>query len=275
VLNLDPAWYDAIAVRRSRRRFSDRPIDPEALDALRAFCAGAHLRPGARIVLVEHHPEIFTGLLRSVGGAYGRVEGASLAAAFVGRRDALLEVGYLGEAFVLEATRLGLGTCWVAGMFDQTAIERLVRLAPGERVAAVTPVGHPVERKQPVERMMSAAVRSAVRRRLEDIVPELRHGRDGWPRWALGAVAAARLAPSGANRQPWRFRLQGDTLVLSSADSVSWTAPIDFGIAMLHAELGAAHEGVRGAWQRLPPPGVAGFVTLPAGRGQPSSSPLP
>jgi hypothetical protein len=269
VLTLNPAWHDAISVRRSRRRFSDREVDPAAMDALRAFCAAVRLTPSGRVVLVEHHPEVFTGLLRSVGGAYGRVEGASLAAAFVGRRDTMVEVGYVGEAFILEATRLGLGTCWVAGMFDQTAVESLVDLAPGERVVAVTPVGYPVERKHTVERMMSAAVRSAARRRLEEIVPELRRGHDGWPPWALAAVAAARLAPSGANRQPWRFRLQGDALILSSADSVSWTAPIDFGIAMLHVELGAAHEGVAGAWQRMPAPDVACLVARPARSDQP------
>ncbi len=265
MLNLDPAWYDAIAARRSRRRFGDREVDPAARDALRAFSASFRLTPGARIVLVDGHPGIFTGLLRSVGGAYGRVEGTSLAAAFVGRENTMVEVGYVGEAFILEATRLGLGTCWVAGMFDREAAERLVELEHGERIVAVTPVGHPVERKQVVERMMSAAVRSAARRRLEDIAPELRRGRDhsDWPRWALTAVEAARLAPSGANRQPWRFRLQGNAVVMSSADWVSWTAPIDFGIAMLHVELGAAHEGVRGAWQRQPAPDVACFVPIP------------
>ena len=105
---------------------------------------------------------------------------------------------------------------------------------------------------------MSAAVRSAARRQIEEIAPGLQRGlgpaHTAWPAWAISAVEAARLAPSGANRQPWRFRLDGDALVMSSAESVSWTAPIDFGIAMLHVELGAGHEGVRGNWEHLRDP---------------------
>jgi hypothetical protein len=73
-------------------------------------------------------------------------------------------------------------------------------------------------------------------------------------------VEAARVAPSGANRQPWRFRLQDGALVMSCAEKTYWTAPLDYGIAMLHVELGAAHEGVHGVWDHLSEPDVARFV---------------
>jgi len=267
---LDPAWYDAIAVRRSRRRYGDRKVAPAALEALRTFCDGFQLAPGARAALVEGDGGVFTGLLDRFGGAYGRVEGAPWTAAFIGPKGSETQVGYVGEAFILEATRLGLGTCWVAGMFDRKTAAALVRLHRGEHVVAVTPVGHPLERKKVVERMMSKAVRSAARRQVEEIAPGLTRGLGqagfegpagaAWPAWAVAAVEAARVAPSGANKQPWRFRLEGGALVMGRAEKTYWTAPIDFGIAMLHMELGAAHEGVRGAWEHLPEPDVARFV---------------
>ncbi len=267
---LDPAWYDAIAARRSRRRYSDRAVAARALNALRAFCDGFQLAPGARAALVAGDGGVFTGLLDRFGGAYGRVEGAPWTGVFIGPKGSETEVGYVGEAFILEATRLGLGTCWVAGMFDRSAAASLVTLDPGEEIVAVTPMGHPVVRKQFVERMMSTAVRSAARHQVEAIAPGLsrglgQHGGGGpagaaWPAWAVTAVEAARVAPSGANKQPWRFRLQDGALVMSAAEKTYWTAPIDFGIAMLHVELGAAHEGVHGAWEHLPEPDVARFV---------------
>ena len=267
---LDPAWYDAIATRRSRRRYSDRKVAPAALEALRAFCDSFRLAPGARVELVEGGGGVFTGLLDRFGGAYGRVEGAPWTAAFIGPKGCETEVGYVGEAFILEATRLGLGTCWVAGMFDRKTAAGLLKLHRGEHLVAVSPVGHPLERKQVVERMMSKAVRSAARRQVEEIAPGLTRGLGqaggygpagaAWPDWAVSAVEAARAAPSGANRQPWRFRLQDRALVMGRAEKTYWTAPIDFGIAMLHVELGAAHEGVRGAWEHLPGPDVARFV---------------
>ncbi|HET6496372.1 MAG TPA: nitroreductase family protein [Thermoleophilia bacterium] len=270
-LTLDPAWYDAIGVRRSRRRYSDRKVARAALEALQSFCLEFRLAPGGRVALIEDRGGLYTGVLDKVGGAYGRVEGAPWVAAFIGPEGSEIEVGYVGEAFILEATRLGLGTCWVAGKFDRETAHRRFALEPGERVVAVTPVGHPLERKQLVERVMSTAVRSAARRQIEEIAPGLSRGlapgRAPSPEWAVTAVEAARLAPSGANRQPWRFRLEGDTLVMAAAEKVYWTAPIDHGIAMLHVELGAAHEGVRGAWEHLPDPDVARFV--------PSRNPLP
>jgi nitroreductase len=261
---LDPAWYDAIAVRRSRRRYSDRKIAAAALEALSGFTERFRLAPGARVELVEGGGDVFTGLLDRFGGAYGRVEGAPWTAAFIGPKDGELQVGYVGEAFVLEATCQGLGTCWVAGMFDRKTAASLVKLHRGEHVFAVTPVGYPVEHKRVVERMMSKAVRSAARRQVEDIAPRLARssgqGRPAWPEWAVTAVEAARLAPSGANKQPWRFSMEHDALVMGHADRTYWTAPIDFGIAMLHVELGAAREGVHGAWERLEEPLVARFV---------------
>ena len=261
---LDPAWYEAIAVRRSRRRYAAKAVPDSAIVALRRLSERFRLAPGARVTLAEGGGDLFTGLGERLGGAYGRVEGAPWTAAVVAPEGAEVEAGYVGEAFVLEATRLGLGTCWVAGMFDSDAAGRLADLAPGERVMAVTPVGYALERKALVERMMSAAVRSAARRQVEDIAPGLaRSGSAAWPAWAVGAVEAARQAPSGANRQPWRFRLAADCLVLATAADAYWTAPIDCGIAMLHAELGALREGVHGDWVRLERPDVARFE--PAG----------
>lgn len=266
MLTLDPVWHDAIPLRRSRRRYSERPLPPATVEALQRHCAMARLVPEARVALVKDQQQIFTGLTRSI--SYGRVEGAPWTALFIARQGFEIEAGYVGEAFVLEATRLGLGTCWVAGMFDREATQRLVPISPGEAVVAVSPVGYPLADKVFVERVMGAAVRSRARRPLTEIAPGVADqpgtGRRVWPRWALSAVAAARLAPSGANRQPWRFALQGDTLIMGSAASVGHTAPLDFGIAMLHAELGALHEGVRGFWQRLVPPDVAGFTRAPA-----------
>ena len=267
MLTLNPAWYDAIPRRHSRRRYSTQALPQAAVEALQSFCASARLVPGTRVALVESRPEVFTGLLNSLGGGYGRVEGAPWTALFIAGRGNEIEAGYLGEALVLEATRLGLGTCWVSGMFNRQTTQALVPLGPTESVVAVSPVGYPSESKELVERVMTAAVGSHRRRPVADLAPDLpqyqQGGRRLWPRWAITAVEAARLAPSGANRQPWRFYLQGDTLIMTSAGRWRWPAPLDFGIAMLHVELGAAHEGVRGVWQRLPEPDVAGFTTVP------------
>ena len=313
-MDLPPAWYDAIAMRSSVRRYLPMPVPGETVERLRVVsddlrrAVGAGLQeaprkgvqpaagegsqpaevegsqpaesegvqpsPAARIVLIEHDAgSLFTGVLGKFLGSYGRVEGATLAAAFIGRAGHEGEVGYVGEAFILEATSLGLSTCWIAGTFDKERAAGVAELAEGERVVALTPLGFAGERPRG-ERFLRRALKAWDRLPIEKIAPGIDGGAAGgddptareaagaepWPAWARSAVEAARRAPSGANRQPCRFRLDGDGLVLSRASKIYWTAPIDFGIARLHVELGAAHEGVRGTWETLADPDVARFV---------------
>lgn len=255
---LDAAWYDAIPTRVSRRRFGDRPVAPADIERLLTFCAAFRPHQPVHVELIKDAPaDVFTGL----AGSYGKVDGARWVAVFVGPADSELEIGFTGEAFILEATRLGLDTCWIAGSFDKQGAGRLVELQADERVLAITPVGHALERQPIGERLLRSAVRATSRRPIEELAPGIG---DGWPGWAVAAVEAARRAPSGANRQPWRFRLDGGSLVMGRAAKLYWTAPIDFGIAMLHAELAAAHAGVAGRWERLDAPDVAGFSPLAA-----------
>ena len=169
-----------------------------------------------------------------------------------------MAAGYLGEALVLEATRLGLGTCWVAASFHRKTAARLLDLADDEQVVAVTPLGYPTGSRPAASACCARWSRPRRALSVEKLAPGILDG--SWPQWAVAAVQATRLAPSGANRQPWRFRLDGDALVLGRAEKLYWTAPIDFGIARLHVELGAQHEGVTGAWTPLPAPDVAVFT---------------
>ncbi len=258
-MELSATWYDAIAVRTSQRRYPATPLAADASAHLRAFCAAVQPSPNARLVVVDSDVDrLFTGIL----GSYGAVSGAPLAVAFVGRVGAEAEVGYLGEAFVLEATSLGLSTCWIAGSFDKERADGLVELTPGERVMALTPVGNPLKRRPAGERLMRRVVGASARLPIEKIAPGIdgSPGAPAWPSWARAAVEAARLAPSGVNRQPWRFRYDDGALVLTRSAKLYWTAPLDFGIAELHIELGAACRGVRGTWEPLDEPDVARFV---------------
>lgn len=253
---LDQRWYDAIGRRHSRRAFDGTPILAAQLAGLRTFPATMPEAPGARLVLVESAPP---ALFKGVVGSYGSVKNAPSAAAFIAGPDADMWAGYLGEALVLHATALDLETCWIAGMFDRKVAARVAGdLADDERVVAVTPIGHALEDKSRTERLMSGAVQSTARKELSEIAPSMTD--EPWPSWAVSAVEAARRAPSGANRQPWRFRMQDGGLVLYSVKDAYWTARLDHGIAMLHARLGAEHIGVSGTWDPAEAPDVARFV---------------
>ncbi len=110
-------WYPAIEKRRSRRHFDEsRPIEPDKLSALDTVCKEFMPFPNARSCLVT---ESVKGVFRGIVGSYGKIKDAPAFVAFIGNMDSASvqeEVGYTGEGVILEATALGLNTCWVAGM---------------------------------------------------------------------------------------------------------------------------------------------------------------
>ena len=100
----------AALVRTSCRSFAGAP-DTVAFAAL-SYVVGRCALPGARLVLTPVDESLFTGTILGMG----RITGCKMAAVVIAcGTEALCRVnaGILGEAFVLEATALGLGTCWV------------------------------------------------------------------------------------------------------------------------------------------------------------------
>ncbi len=243
-------WLAVVTSRHSRRSFEERPVDAETLDALDAICAGFRPFEDARAVLARTPAtDVFTGVM----GSYGKVTGAPHVLIFIG--DTTSEhcdehVGYTGEATILEASALGLDTCWVGGFFNPKRTRELVHLGPGERVFAVSPLGHATHDPSFSERAMRRLAGAHNRKRVAEIAPGMSGG--GWPEWAQTAVETARLAPSAMNRQPWRFRFDAGALVIArdnAAETPRVSKRLDCGIAMLHAELGARAAAADGAWR--------------------------
>lgn len=251
-------WFAAIGVRRSRRAFNGAPLDPAQAEELRVAAETFRPHEDARAVFLPDPPP---GLFKGFIGSYGKVTGAPAAILFIedGTSPTAEEhCGYTGEGLVLEATALGLGTCWIAGSFSAANAAAVVDLREGEIVRAVTPVGH-VEPLPPLsERLLFRPDKPKFRRPLDEIAP----GHQSWPAWASEGVHAARIAPSAVNRQPWRFRYEDGSVVISAhgIDAPRFRPRLDCGIAMLHFELGARSEGSDGAWEPLTGSDVARWV---------------
>ena len=254
-------WHPAIAERRSRRRFDPSLlISPGGMAALDKVCNQFAPFPQARSRLVTGSVDsVFKGII----GSYGRVKGAPAFIAFIGAMDDPFiqeKVGYTGEGIILEATALGLGTCWVAGFFRPKAVASLIDVGDKERVLAVTPVGHAQQPESWEERSMARLARSRSRLPLSKLVRGL--PREKWPEWVNVCLEAARLAPSATNRQPWGFDVQENSItvfVRTGGRQFSVSKRLDCGIAMLHLEVAAAKCGCRGEWEFLPSPQVARF----------------
>jgi hypothetical protein len=198
------------------------------------------------VVLVREAPEsVFKGIV----GSYGKVVGAPSALVFLGSpaEDGTRQhVGYTGEAIVLEATALGLGTCWIGGSLDRKLAAEVAHPMPGEHVFAISPLGLAAEEAPASERLLFGWGKPKKRRAIEEIAP----GCGSWPTWASAGVEAARIAPSAMNRQPWRFRMEDGGVVVSGAGANTpvVSLALDCGIAMLHFEIAARALGAPGVW---------------------------
>lgn len=253
-------WYGAISIRRSRRVFGPRRINPADLKRLEEHCHEYRPYPEVRSVLVTTNPDL---IFKGAVGTYGKIKGATALAAFVGAMDSPQvneKLGYLGESLILEATSMGLDTCWVGGFFRPEVAAELVQARPGEQVLAVTPLGYARESISLEEKIMTGFGRTHRRKPMAELVSGLEQA--SWPAWVKKALEAARMAPSAVNRQPWRFKVAEDNITVavdSIKDTYGIAKRLDCGIAMLHLELGAMAGGVSGTWEFLSPPQVARF----------------
>ena len=209
----------AVPERRSVRAFKGDP-DVGQMSALHYAAARVAL-PGVRIALGEASADDLYRRLPLVEHIHGS---RRYAAVIADERipHAAIHAGISGEAFILEAVSLGVGTCWVAA-FKRGGVN--VPLEEGEKVKAVIALGVPAD-----------AGGSRKRKRLSEICAS---NPADWPFWAYNAAEYVRVAPSAVNLQPWRLSFAGNTLTLSS---VRAGANLDMGIAMLHMTLGARDQ---------------------------------
>jgi nitroreductase len=252
-----PDWSKAIDYRESVRKYSKTEPDKSLIENVRDIVQSYRPYPGARAVMVDEPLDVFTGF---VGPIYKVTNPPYYVAFIVDKRipHRFEAAGYMGEGIVLHATALGLNTCWVAGFFDPKKVSRQVDMEENEKVTAITPVGLAEDESELVEHAREFGV---YRKRL--IIDDLIMTGSTEPKpWQFAGIEGARLGPSALNHQPWRFKVEGDRVVLHVRKSFltqGENAALGCGIAMLHFDLRASAAGANGRWKFLDDEGVAEY----------------
>ncbi len=153
-------FFDVVRARRSVRKYADRAVEGEKLEAVME--AGI-LAPTAK----NFQPFKFTAVdvkanRAAVARAY-RGEwileaplviavSADLERAWKrgsdGKSSSDIDAAIAMDHIVLAATALGLGTCWICA-FDPRATAELLGLGPGWEPVALTPLGYALESPPP------------------------------------------------------------------------------------------------------------------------------
>lgn len=208
--------YEAIPTRYSCRSYVGAPSTADW--ASLSYAAERFALPGARLFLHTVSPDIFTGIVLGYGKITGCTTIAVLAAS-IATPHSRIHAGILGEAFCLEATVLGLGTCWVAGTYKKKQLA--LPLAADETVLSIIAVGVPEKATPPDARK---------RKSLDRICKgDIRL----WPQELRRVAEAVQIAPSAINLQPWEMELTADRFILNAPERQQ----LDLGIAVCHAEL--------------------------------------
>lgn len=170
-----------IRQRRSVRRYADRPVEREkilqCIEAARLAPSAQNVQPWRFVVLDD--PAIKDRFCARVcSGIYRPIRFVQQAPALIvllakidllahriGRRLQgtpyyLIDIGIAGEHLVLQATELGIGTCWI-GWFNARAAQEALDLPRTYKVVALIAVGYPAK---------DHAVRGRKRTSIEELV---------------------------------------------------------------------------------------------------------
>lgn len=252
---------EVVKARRSVRTFMNTKLSKEIEDKLIDYINDVKTPLGTSIT----YKLIATDIAERMGGrigTYGIIRGAnSYIVAKIKKGDnELLDLGYTLQSIILFAASLGLGTCWLGGTFNRGRLFNLLEVKDGELIPAITPIGYPAERKSFIEAAMSGLAASRKRKDsrelfFQDSFEEPLDMEKNHP-YSI-PLEMVRLAPSAANKQPWRilrnsegwhFYLKGD---MPAAPMGFNMQIIDIGIAMCHFELTLMEMGIKGTWVKI------------------------
>ena len=212
---------EAMTVRRSVRTFTGRPIT--ALQAERIVAAISEAAnpfgqtPDIKLIRFGEERDLRPS-------TYGMIRGACdyLAMGYGCSEADALAAGFAMEQVVLETTRMGLGTCWIAATFRGSDFERKATWSREQPLKVVIPVGV-AARKSLVERVARMAAGSDRRKPMDSLFFA-----SGFTGPLCGdspfyeALAMMRLAPSSTNSQPWRAAVKSASSVSVSSFSGLW-----------------------------------------------------
>ena len=255
-----------------KRRFSCRaylkqPLENSQIESINALLSEIHSGPlgsPLRFKLIAASIENLDAL-RGMG-AYGAIKNPAgfLAGAVDSSLKNLEDYGFAVEKVILQITDMGLGTCWLGGLFTRSSFAKALGLSEVEIMPAVVSLGKIGDLESAKKSLIRRLAGSAKRKPLQEIFFS-----DSFqsPMTAEAAGEFAPLleivqwAPSASNKQPWRIvktdehwhfflnRTKGYSSGLAARlVKMADIQRLDIGIAMCHWELGAHEMGLRGNW---------------------------
>ena len=242
---------DAIRRRKSVRTFTGAALRFEDRQKLEAFLAKLDNPFGVpiefRFLDAKAHglsSPVIVGTDAYVAAKVNRVPQSEIA------------FGYSFEAFCLYAASLGVGTVMLAGTLNRSAFEKALEVTDAEIMPVASPIGYPADKQSVREKLMRKGIKADERLPFDTLFFENSFAQGLTPENAgvfQDALEMARLAPSAANKQPWRAVVCGDKVHFyekrskAMSNNPLWDIQkVDVGIALAHFDLTLKENGIDG-----------------------------
>ncbi len=215
---------EAIQARHSVRKYLDKPIEAEKIEAIQTCIDLCNREGGVHFQLVTNEPKAFRNGIDLP--KYGKFEGVSNYIAIIAPKgnDGSVTAGYYGEKLVLLIQTLGMNTCWVGRTFKK--VRDVYTIGTGEELKCVISFGYGATQgvQHPQKKTFADVAQAQVP------VPE----------WFKKGVDAALFAPTAINQQKFRFILHdGNCVEAQTKFSFIGYTHLDLGIAKYHFEISA------------------------------------
>ncbi|WZL73496.1 nitroreductase family protein [Clostridiaceae bacterium 35-E11] len=237
---------------RTIRDYKKEPVNPQIIQEIidigknsQGFVQGRNLS----IVFIDNGKEIFEQL-SGKAGYFGKMIEAPHYLAITSKvfPGYIENSGYIMESMRLKAWELGLGTCWL-NIQDEEALKELLKIESDDKLTAFVAIGHQYKgifKKDISPKSDRIGIDKLIYlNRWESPCPieELEN------RGFANVFYYAKFAPSWGNRQPWRFMIDKDKVLLIVPDQEEASMKLDAGIMMLYFEKAAHEEGIQGNWK--------------------------
>ncbi len=242
-MEIRESWIKACSMRKSRRTYIEKDIEKDKLNKLQTLIDEINKETNLNIQLVSNHKNGISGFKAS----YGMISGAKAFIALVANKNIKnykQQIGYYGEAILLEAISIGLSTCWIGGTYSKKECEKVINIKDNEELICVISIGYAQDVLSIKEKLVKQLNKKD--KSVDDI---LISKYDNTKPWILAGAEFALDAPSALNKKPIVYEYENEVVKAKISKANYGYEEVDLGISMLHFEIGATSYGHKGKWE--------------------------
>ncbi len=264
--------------RRSVRNYKNKSLSEEDKRRVRSLLEAPHPLgniPGYELVFIEDGPRAAIKLEGFAGYSGVMIEAPHYIGLFSEKEcPSIRKSAYALEDIVVRMMSMGIGSCWIS-VVDSDAAKTVMGWQEKDELVALLALGYPREENY-FSKLFSNLASPLINPLKEGYARLNLETKDSMPlreetssfvfldRWGNTAdydelerrgidrvYYYLKYAPSWGNRQPWKFIIDGDSIVLcihTNPSIGSISESLDGGIAMYYFKLAMEGHGLGGHW---------------------------